>query len=304
MNNFKILSFIQGVDGCGPAFVNKNKEIISKFKDYNDCINFLSMNGLYVNNTTKEDIINKIEDDVKLINKLSVKIITFFDDNYPSKLLDLNNQAPAILYALGNISLLQKSSIGIIGTRNPSEISQKFERQIIEKIPELNEKVIISGLALGCDKIAHETTLKIEKHTIAVLPNGINLVRPPQHKELAKQIVEKNGCLLSVFPIGTQASKTTYVRRNGIVAALSDALLVVECGTNSGTLYTVESSFKMNRTIGCYIPSNKTQGDFSGNEYVVKKYSGYKIDSKEALYSFINKDTKSEKEINTQLSFL
>ena len=108
MNNFKILSFIQGVDGCGPAFVNKNKEIISKFKDYNDCINFLSMNGLYVNNETKEDIINKIEDDVKLINKLSVKIITFFDDDYPSKLLDLNNQAPAILYALGNISLLQK----------------------------------------------------------------------------------------------------------------------------------------------------------------------------------------------------
>ena len=53
MNNFKILSFIQGVDGCGPAFVNKNKEIISKFKDYNVCIHFLSMNGLYVNNETK-----------------------------------------------------------------------------------------------------------------------------------------------------------------------------------------------------------------------------------------------------------
>ena len=301
MNHFKILSFIQSIDGCGPAFVNKNKEIISKFKDYNDCAEFLSQNGLYVNNATKESIINKIEDDIELINKLSVKIITFFDDEYPSKLLDLNNQAPAILYAIGNVNLLKKSSIGIVGTRNPSEISQKFERQIIEKVTELNEKVIISGLALGFDKIAHETILKAGKHTIAVLPNGINLIRPPQHKELAKQITEKNGCLLSVFPIDTQASKTTYVRRNSIIAALSDTLLVVECGMNSGTLYTVESSHKIKRIIGCYMPSDKTQGDFSGNEYVIKKYAGYKIDSKEALYTFLNKDDKTDKETDSQL---
>ena len=304
MKNFKVLRFIQNMDGCGPAFIIKNKLEISRCRDYRDCMDFLSQKGVNVDNIDRDRIIKIVESEVELVQRTFVKIITLFDSNYPVKLLDLNNQAPSILYIKGNSNLLQHSSIGIVGTRTPSEISKKFEKQMIEKIPEVTNNVIISGLALGCDKIAHETTINMDKDTVAVLPNGINLIRPPQNQDLATRIIEKNGCLLSVFPFDTPASKTTYVRRNSIVAALSDVLLVVECGLNSGTLYTVDSSYKMNRIIGCYMPSDKKLGDFSGNEYILKKYAGFKIDSKDALYSFIDKVKKGEKKINTQFSLL
>ena len=98
----------------------------------------------------------------------------------------MGDKRPLILYVKGDAKALSAPNIAVVGTRHPSEWSQKVEMRLVKKILELSDRVVVSGLALGCDKIAHETTVLEEKATIAVLPSGVNIITPASHKNLAK----------------------------------------------------------------------------------------------------------------------
>lgn len=296
MNKINVLTFIQNIEKCGAAFINTNKEIIQQCQDYKDCIQFLEKAGKTLTSKEIQAIEKKTENDFEIMEKLNIKTITIFDKHYPHKLYDLKNQTPPIIYIRGNDILLKKTSVAIIGTRHPCLMSQRFEEQLIKKSSDLTKNVIISGLAIGCDKIAHETTLKTKKETLAVLPNGVNLIRPSNNERLAKHIIEQNGALISVFPINSLAVKSTYIRRDSIVAALSDAIFIIEAGLKSGTLYTAETAHKLNRPIACYIPSNRAEGDFSGNDLLIQKKYATKISSKIELIDFL----KNFKSINQE----
>lgn len=89
-----------------------------------------------------------------------------------------------------------------------------------------NIAVVVSGLALGCDKIAHEATVDKGKATIAVLPSGVNIVTPASHKNLAKSILATGGCLISEYEPNVKANRSYFVERDAIVAALSDVTLI------------------------------------------------------------------------------
>ncbi len=98
------------------------------------------------------------------------------------------------------------------------------------------------GLALGCDKIAHETAVNLGKKTIGVLPSGVNVITPAANKGLAERIIETGGCLISEYEPDAGVTKATYVERDAVIAALSDATVVIECGVRSGTMHTVDAA--------------------------------------------------------------
>ncbi len=169
--------------------------------------------------------------------KNGIKILTIFSEDYPQKLIDLPDR-PLILYAKGDLSLLDKKSIGIVGTRSPSN----YGRIVTEKLAgELAQSglVVISGLCFGIDEISHRKTLEVGGKTIAVVGGGFNKIYPATNTALSEQVAEE-GLLLSEYPPSFEPKRYTFPRRNRIIAGLSDGILITEASFKSGTTHTKE----------------------------------------------------------------
>ena len=118
-------------------------------------------------------------------------------------------------------------------------------------LPELCQAnlVIVSGLALGIDALAHLEAIKAQGQTIAVLASGLDLVYPQENQKLADQIIEKNGLIISEFPLGTLPHKGHFPRRNRIIAGISKGVLVIEASEKSGSLITASLALDYNRDV-------------------------------------------------------
>ena len=199
----------------------------------------------------------------------------------------MKNKRPLILYAKGNTDILNQPNIAIIGTRKPSQWSQAVEKRLVGKILELSNRVIVSGLALGCDKIGHEVTVENGGSTVAVLPSGVNIITPATHKLLAMDIINSNGCVLSEYEPDVVATKSSYVERDAIVAALSDGTFVIECDVNSGTMQTVEFARKFLRKLACYRCDDPGKGNYAGNKHMLQNMYATDVADTEDLQKFL-----------------
>ena len=151
-------------------------------------------------------------------------------------------------------------------------------------------------MALGCDKLAHQTTVDENKSTIAILPSGVEVITPASNKKLAENILENGGCLVSEYEPNAKAFRRTYVERDQIVAAFSDAILVVECGVKSGTMHTVDAAKKFDRQIFSYLPKDISNDSFSGNKFILENnYNAIPVES-------IDKFLKDLENINANIS--
>ena len=207
--------------------------------------------------------------------------------------MPLNRSSPIFLYVKGNVEALSKPNMAVIGTRKPSENSQIFEKELVKAVLDQSDRAIISGLALGCDKIAHETTVMENKVTIAILPSGFNNIAPASHKKLAEEIIENGGCLVSEYAPNIKANKGYYVDRDQIVAAFSDINFVIQCGEKSGTMHTVNATINYknsdsdyHRDLYVYLPNELSKenyindnpiGDYSGNVKILNDGNGTRV---------------------------
>ncbi len=181
------------------------------------------------------------------INEREIKVVTKYDNDYPSKLVNLPD-APNILYCKGNYSLVGMPSLGVVGTRKPSRYGIITTEKLVKDIASCGI-VIISGLAYGVDSIAHRKCLDVNGQTIAVLACGFDNIFPAQHIGLANEIVEKGGLLLSEYRPKAIAYKYTFPIRNRIIAALSEGILISEAGIKSGTSYTKDYALDYGKNI-------------------------------------------------------
>ena len=163
---------------------------------------------------------------------LGIKSINIFEDNYPTSLRNAvsengkNSIAPPIIFYKGNIKLLNGSCLLIIGSRNCSESARKAALYLSDKFATRGFS-IVSGLAIGCDAAAHSGAIRQGK-TIAVVGNGLDIVYPKEHKELASNILDSGGLIISEYEIGTPVSKYTLVERDLLQTAISKAVIVVQ----------------------------------------------------------------------------
>ena len=172
------------------------------------------------------------------------------DADYPRLLFEIADPPP-VLYYRGKIDPLENQgiahTIGIVGTRNPSEYGRRWTRKLTHSLAQRGF-TIISGLAEGIDAEAHHSCLKAGKRTIAVLGTGVDVVYPWRNKRLYEEIL-KCGLVISEHPTGTAPDRTHFPRRNRIIAALSRAILVMEAGTKSGALITAHCANNYNRDV-------------------------------------------------------
>lgn len=172
-------------------------------------------------------------------------IISIEDKKYPPQLREIKNP-PRNIYYKGKL-IWNRPCLAVIGSRNCSPESKKAVDKIIKGLPE--QVVVVSGLARGIDSAAHQSAIKYDKGTIAILPCGIEKIYPKENENLAKKILEKDGLIVSEYPGKTKPAKFSFIQRNRITAGLSFAVLVAEAEMKSGTMHTVRFAEEQGKTI-------------------------------------------------------
>ena len=176
------------------------------------------------------------------------------DENYPQRLRQCDD-APLMLFYKGNINLNQRRVICVVGTRRNTvygeDLIRRFMRELRQLCPQL---LVISGLAYGVNIIAHRQALQNGYPTVGVLAHGVDYLYPARHKQTADEMVKKGG-LLTEFLTQTNADKVNFVRRNRIVAGISDACVVVESAAHGGGLITASLARTYNREVFAF-PGN------------------------------------------------
>ncbi len=198
------------------------------------------------------------------VNKLSRN-----SNEFPESLKSIAS-SPTVLYHRGaSLSeLLKRPRLAIIGSRNVSPYGRQVTTRLAEAMAEQGV-VIISGLALGVDAIAHQAALDAGGYTIAVLPSPVDDPYPSSNARLAAKIVAHKGALISEYPDNTYAFKTNFVARNRLVAGLSQAILITEAAEKSGSLHTARFALEQGKDV-LAVPGNITSLGSVGTNNLIK----------------------------------
>lgn len=201
---------------------------------------------------------------------MKIKKILSDSDDYPKKLLALAD-APKELYVLGTgVDELQaRPAVAIVGSRKVTAYGQQVTAKLAGELARAGV-IIVSGLAIGVDAIAHRAALEAGGITIAVLPSGLGHIYPASHFQLAQQIIEKGGALVSEYPENTKiAYKGNFVARNRIVSGLSNAVLITEAAEKSGTLHTADFALQQGIDV-LAVPGNITSPTSGGTNNLIR----------------------------------
>ncbi len=187
------------------------------------------------------------------------RIISAADDEYP-KLLSATHDDPQILFIKGHLTDAPDKSIAIIGTREPTEHGKVIVQRLTGFFAGQSWSVI-SGLAIGCDTIAHEAALAAGGHTVAVLAHGLHTVAPSSNKKLAQRIVDSGGALVTEYHFGHPPLPTNFVKRDRIQAGLAKGVVMVQSDIKGGSLHASRASIDYGRWLAVPFPTKRDIND-------------------------------------------
>ncbi|MCF0207261.1 MAG: DNA-protecting protein DprA [Bacteroidales bacterium] len=209
------------------------------------------------------------EDELQYVYANDINLVTFIDDEYPSKLRECDD-APIIMYYKGNPDFSSNHVVSIVGTRKATkygtEFCDRFVADMAEKYP---DAVVVSGLAYGIDVASHKAALENNLQTWAILGHSLETVYPSDHRKVADKILANGGALVSDFHHGSRIDPSNFVKRNRIVAGLCDALLVVESGEKGGSIITANIANAYNKDVFA-LPGNITSQYSKGCNHLIK----------------------------------
>ncbi len=182
-------------------------------------------------------------------------VLSYSCSDYPERLREIYDPPP-VLWARGDVSLLARPSIAVVGTRHPSPYGSGIAEMLARDLA-VRRLLIVSGMARGIDTCAHKGALAARMPTVAVWGTGIDVIYPKENKKLAEDILATGGAIVSEVPMGTFPAPQNFPRRNRILSGLSIAVLVVEAAENSGTRVTARCASEQNRDLFA-VPGNVT----------------------------------------------
>lgn len=207
-------------------------------------------------------------------------IIEYYDKLYPESLRKID-KPPSRLYVLGDYKILNQIGIAVIGSRTNTQYGENMCKRFTKNLVEYNLN-IISGLAVGIDGIAHKTCLQNSGKTIAVLPSGLENIYPNKHKELAKEIINNGGAIVTEYEANVKADSKKFLERNRIVAGLAIGTLVIEAGNRSGTSVTAKLTRMQDKPVFC-IPSSLENNKGKITNELIKKGANLTTDINDIL---------------------
>ena len=195
-----------------------------------------------------DEALTRAEQEWEFANKHGIKVLIPSMEDYPIRLNECED-APLVLYYKGNASLNALHTVSVVGTRHCTIYGHDVIRNLIGQLRYLCPDILVlSGLAYGVDIEAHRQSLQNGLKTVGVLAHGLDRLYPFAHRNTAKEMVNSGG-LLTEFMTGTNADKMNFVRRNRIVAGMSDALILVESAEKGGGLISAEMANAYNREV-------------------------------------------------------
>jgi DNA processing protein len=208
----------------------------------------------------------RLEEELEVIARLGLKIITLADGGYPQPLRSLPNPPP-VLYLLGDYQERDELAIALVGTRRSTPYGRMVAEQLARGLSELG-LTVVSGLALGIDTAAHRGALAAGGRTIAVLGSGFARPYPPQNLRLMREIAA-SGAVLSEFPLQTEPDRWNFPRRNRIISGLARGVVVVEAPERSGALITARLALDQGREVFA-VPGRITDEASRGVHQLIK----------------------------------
>jgi DNA processing protein len=230
--------------------------------------------------------------------KHKVDVLSINDSRYPPLLRHLNGDAPYFLYVKGDASCLSNRCVAVVGTREITEHGRLWGKRLTARFIQ-GGLTIVSGLATGCDTVAHQAAVDAGHPTIALLAAGLDSIYPKENQRLAEQI-EELGCLVSEYPVGKKPMAQMFVQRDRLQSGISLGVTVIETGEVGGTMHTVGFALQQGRKLGCLYthaqPGNAEQWveaeKFQGNRKLVaegKAMPLYDMDSISAYIQALDK---------------
>lgn len=182
-----------------------------------------------------------------------IGITTYYDDDFPTVLRKTINEdgksdPPVILYYKGNLEVVRLPQLAVIGTREITSFGENAGKYLTTKFCDQGF-CIVSGLALGCDTVAHRAALESEAKTIAFLAHGLDMIYPAENAALAQEILDNGGLLFSEYPIGTAVNRYNLVARDRLQAGLANATLVIQTGIHGGTMHAANTTLKAQKPL-------------------------------------------------------
>ncbi|HEM9202641.1 TPA: DNA-protecting protein DprA [Streptococcus agalactiae] len=260
----------------------------------NNIINYLKKNSLTSLSVRNMAVVSKCKNptffienykqlDLKKLRQEFKKfpVLSILDSNYPLELKEIYNP-PVLLFYQGNIELLSKPKLAVVGARQASQIGCQSVKKIIKETN--NQFVIVSGLARGIDTVAHVSALKNGGSSIAVIGSGLDVYYPTENKKL-QEYMSYNHLVLSEYFTGEQPLKFHFPERNRIIAGLCQGIVVAEAKMRSGSLITCERALEEGREVFA-IPGNIIDGKSDGCHHLIQEGAKCIISGKDILSEY------------------
>lgn len=294
---------LQQIDGIGDIMAKKliahcgSAEAVFKTKT-SQIAAIDGIGTILLKNLKNKSVFEKAEQELEFIKSNKINLAYFQDENYPDRLKHCID-GPVLLFSSGNIDLKNKKTISIVGTRQITSYGMEFCRKLIEDLAPL-DPVIISGFAYGVDIFAHQLAMEHNLQTIGVVAHGLNQIYPKNHKKYVAKM-EENGGFMTEFWSSSNPEKENFVRRNRIVAGISEATIVIESAERGGSLITANIANDYNRDVFA-VPGRTTDKYSQGCNNLIKTQKANLLTSAADLIYILNWEIESKvKPIQKQL---
>ncbi|MES2410924.1 MAG: DNA-processing protein DprA [Bacteroidota bacterium] len=300
---FNILALMK-VEGVGDVVAKKlinhcgSAEKVLKTKSQS----LKSIDGIgdvLIKNLKDKSVFEKAEREMRFIEKEKMTVLNYQNDDYPNKLKHCID-GPVLLFASGNLNFESRKIISIVGTREVTPHGVDFCKKLVEDLAIFNP-IIVSGFAYGVDIVAHQAAMENKLQTIGVLAHGLNQVYPKPHKKYVARM-EENGGFLTEFWSNSNPEKENFVKRNRIVAGMSEATIVIESAEKGGSLITAIMANEYNRDV--FAVPGRTSDKFSqGCNKLIKTQRANLMTSAADLVYILNweLESKAAKPVQKQL---
>jgi DNA processing protein len=237
VNAKRLIAYCGGVE----AVFKQSKKALTKIPGIGDII---------ATEIANQSVLDRAKAEVDFVTKHNIKACFYLDSDYPHRLRHCDD-GPIVLFikAKTDINLDQHKVISIVGTRSITDYGKTVCNDFIDQLVDHGHKpIIVSGLAYGVDVCSHKAALRNSIPTVAVLGHGLNIIYPSVHRNVAKEIYEQ-GALVTDFPSNTAFDRNNFIKRNRIIAGLSDATIVIESAEQGGSLITADIAQSYNREV-------------------------------------------------------
>lgn len=299
---FYLLALLK-VDGIGDIMAKKllthfgNPEAIFKVRSH-QISGIDGVGSVLLRNIKDKTVFEKANKELEFIKSNAINVSFFQDESYPDRLKHCID-SPVLIFTSGTINLKNKKLISIVGTRQITSYGMEFCKKFIEDLAPL-DPVIVSGFAYGVDIVAHQLAMDNNLQTIGVLAHGLNQIYPKTHKKYIARM-EENGGFITEFWSSSNPDKEKFVRRNRIVAGMTEATIVIESADKGGSLITANLANDYNRDVFA-VPGRVTDKYSQGCNDLIKTQKANVLTSAADLVYVLNWDIENKsKPVQKQL---